>query len=75
MALGKARLVKRNRPPEQARTILPTHVLVDMAGWNEYNTRGLYGGGMHTIRHTQKRRPAKGTWHTTKKAHPNIMRP
>ena len=47
---------------------LPAHVLAEMAlpGWDE---RGWHGGGMQTVRSTQRRNPKRGNTRNGKAAH------
>jgi hypothetical protein len=49
-------------------TILPAHVLVEMAlsGWDE---RGWHGGGEQECRATQRQNPKKGNTWRGKQAH------
>jgi hypothetical protein len=73
-ATPKAKTGKRQQtaPKAQAEpyapTILPTHVLVDMAmpGWDE---RGWHGGGLVPVRKTQRTAPKKGNTATGRRAH------
>lgn len=81
------RLVKRS-DPEHSQVVqdagavfkpkhvdIPTDWYIDSMGLNEYNTRGLYGGGQTPIRNLfQRTRPSKATHWRTKRAHPNLLR-
>lgn len=72
MRRGNARLVKKavERPHEK---VVDTAYWLDMNGYNDYNVRGLGGGGQCKVHNLKQRaRPAKNRHFCTRRAHPTI---
>lgn len=67
---------KRQRPTEpEGQCSLPVEFFMENWGLNDWNERGWNGGGQIPIRNLkQKTRPSKARHHTTRKAHPSLLK-
>jgi len=65
-----------SRPTEpEGEVTIPTEWFMENWGLNDWNERGWHGGGQIPIRNLkQKTRPSKARHHTTRKAHPSLLK-